>query len=252
MKRCLLVDDLPEALALVATAISSAFPDIAQTHCRHYSDAIRLIQSQSFDLALIDLELDQGHGTDLIRILAEKQPGCIPVVSTIFDDDRNLFGALQAGAQGYVLKDQPLEVLAMQLKRIEEGDRPLSPPLARRLIAYFRGLMPHDAGNDRPGASTIDVRITNTMQPDTQKPEPGTAITIANDTIAEATLSAREAEVLQLLANGLRTIDVAVALNISRHTAADHVKAIYRKLNISSRAEAALHARRLGLVRYPD
>lgn len=210
MHKCLLVDDLPEGLALMSTLLAEAFPDLEQVSASSVHEAMKQIGQHRFGLALIDLELGDGHGADLIAWLADQQSECIPIVGTIFDDDEHLIRALKAGAQGYVLKDQSPELISLQLRGIRNGQPPLSPAIARRLIQHFQ--------QARPVACT------------------------------ESSLSEREREVLGLLAKGLRLVDIAQALGISRHTVGDHVKSIYRKLNIGSRAEAALEARRLGLI----
>lgn len=207
----LLVDDLPEALALMANVTQTAFPEARCTTAGNVADAIRLLESQRFRIALIDLGLPDGSGLEIIRQLQKQQPDCAAVVATIYDDDDHLFKALQVGAQGYLLKDQAPNWLAQQLRGIFDGQPPLSPAIARRLLSHFQ----------RPLAS-IDKN--------------------------EAELTNRERGVLGLLAQGIRIADIAVELGISRHTAGDHVKNIYRKLNISSRAEAALRAKGLGLI----
>lgn len=213
MKRVLLIDDLPDALAIVQSAVQAAFAGTQCTQARGAREALLLVDAQPFDLALVDLALGDGHGRDVIARLAQRQPGCAIVVSTIHDDDENLFQALQAGAQGYLLKDHPIPWLATQLQGIAQGQPPLSPAIARRLLRHFQAApaMP------LPPAERED-------------------------------LSAREREVLGLLAQGVRIADIGQALGISRHTVGDHVKNIYRKLNISSRAEAALQARGMGLA----
>ena len=134
------------------------------------------------------------------------------MVVTIHDDDDHLFPALQAGAYGYLLKEQPREQLMEHLQRISQGEPPLSPSIARRVIAYF-------AAQAKP-----------------QK-----------DMIPHVQLTDRENEVLLRVAKGFTLPEIGVQLNLSRHTIADYVKQIYRKLNVSSRAEAALEAQRLGL-----
>jgi len=210
MEHCLLVDDLPDALALMSDLIRRAFPDIALQTADSVQEAKRCIRRRTFQLALIDLELGDGDGAELIAWLAERQPDCVPIVGTIFDDDDHLMAALQAGAQGYILKDEPPELVAQQLQGIRNEQPPLSSAIARRMIRHFRKTHALPA--------------------------------------VECRLSPRESETLGLLAKGLRLADIAQALGISHHTVGDHVKAIYRKLNISSRAEAALEAQRLGLV----
>lgn len=210
MQKCLLVDDLPEGLSLMSALLTEVFPDLEQVTASSVREAMEKIGQHHFSVALIDLELGDGDGADLIAWLAERQRECIPIVGTIFDDDEHLMRALKAGAQGYVLKDQPPELISLQLRGIRDGLLPLSPAIARRLIQHFQKSAP---------------------VPDT-----------------ESGLSEREKEVLGLLAKGLRLVDIAKALGISHHTVGDHVKSIYRKLNIGSRAEAALAARRLGLI----
>jgi DNA-binding NarL/FixJ family response regulator len=155
-----------------------------------------------------------------VRALRRLQPQCLPVVVTIYDDDEHLFPALQAGAFGYLLKEQPREALAAQLLRITGGEPPLAPSIARRVLSYF--------GQNRAVPA----------------PEPPPA-----DGAPEARLTAQELVVLQRVAKGFTLPEIAQQLGLSRHTIADHVKNIYRKLDVSSRAEATLEAARRGLVR---
>lgn len=209
MTKVLLVDDLPEALALLEAVARAAFADAHCVKAGSVMQALQLLQTQTFQIALIDLGLPDGNGLEVIIQLQQLQPACAPVVATIYDDDAHLFEALQAGAQGYLLKDQPADWLAQQLRGIFEGHPPLSPAIARRLLRHF------------------------------QPPAP---------TSAHAELTSRERSVLGLLAQGVRIAELAAQLGISRHTAGDHVKHIYSKLNISSRAEAALRAKGMGLI----
>lgn len=215
MKHILLVDDLPDALAIVQTAVEAAFSHTCCVWAHSVGQALALVKTQTFDLALVDLSLGDGYGCEVIASLSHNQPQCAIVVSTIHDDDDNLFRALQAGAQGYLLKDHPTEWLATQLKGIAQGQPPLSPTIARRLLRHFQP-MPCRA---------------------TQPPIP-----------KQENLSMREGEVLGLLAQGIHIADISAILGISRHTVGDHVKNIYRKLNINSRAQAALQARDMGLI----
>ncbi len=211
MNHVLLVDDLADALAMMQKAVASAFGPVTCTLAGSVAQALQNIEATRFDLALVDLALGDGSGLTVIAELARHQPECSVVVASIHDDDEHIFQALQAGAQGYLLKDHPTAWLAEQLQGIADGRPPLSPAIARRLLRYF------------------------------QPPSPAKAP-------AACDLSVRERDVLGLLAQGVRIADIASTLSISRHTVGDHVKNIYRKLKISSRAEAALQARRLGLI----
>jgi DNA-binding NarL/FixJ family response regulator len=233
MRKVLIVDDLPEALAMVRAAVLEAFAEARCAEADSMAAASALLAERCFDLALIDLGLPDGDGVDLIARVARAQPDCLIVVATIYDDDEHLFRALQAGAQGYLLKDQPRGWLVRQLLGLAQGQPPLSPAIARRLLRHFRA----EAADRTPPAV-----VTGRGAPMPAMPGP------ASFGSPEAELTAREREVLSLLAQGARSADIALALGISRHTVGDHVKHIYRKLEIGSRAEAALRARRLGLA----
>lgn len=204
----LIVEDVPEASAMLRGVVASAFPG---AQIREVADVATALQGLPFakpELALIDLSLPDGSGLQVIEAINRRYPACVIVVATIFDDDGHLFPALQAGAQGYLLKAEPVEKLVAQLQGIGAGQPPLSAAIARRLLGFFQG----------------------------------------RDTPPEENLTPREQEVLRLLARGIRINAIAEQLGISRHTASDHVKNIYRKLNISSRAEAAIRAARLGML----
>lgn len=214
--RILLLEDLPEIRAWMKALVLQAFPGAQIHEAARVHDARALIGTQKFDLALIDLGLPDGTGVEVVARLREHQPDAQSVVVTIHDDDEHLFPALQAGAFGYILKEQPREQIAEHLQRISQGEPPLSPSIARRVIQYFA-----THKDDYPSSN----------------PVPG------------VTLTERESEVLLRVAKGFTLPEIGVQLNLSRHTIADYVKQIYRKLNVSSRAEAALEAQRLGLFR---
>jgi DNA-binding NarL/FixJ family response regulator len=290
-RQVLIVDDLSEALDMLEQAVREAFgggseddrrlPDVAGGGAQAGGDApidivradgvatARLqIAQRPFSLALVDLHLGDGHGNEVIAELAQRQPQCMVVVATIFDDDDHLFRALQAGAQGYVLKDRAPAWLATQLRGIDGGQPPLSPAIARRLIRHFQAPpVVADAGARADGGSAASAMA---LPPSSPSPSPAAAQTASQPRAAGAgaganshstppqalsrtspapadPLTPREREVLGLLAKGVHIADIARVLGISRHTVGDHVKNLYRKLNIASRAEAALEARERGL-----
>ena len=215
MKTILLLEDLPEIRGWLKTLVMQVFPDGQISEAARVHDALALVSAIKFDLALCDLGLPDGSGVAVVEKLRDTQSECQSVVVTIHDDDEHLFPALQAGAFGYILKEQPRELISEQLQRISQGEPPLSPSIARRVIAYF-------AAQTKP-----------------QQP----------DLLPHVSLTERESEVLLRVAKGFTLPEIGVQLGLSRHTIADYVKQIYRKLNVSSRAEAALEAQRLGLFR---
>jgi DNA-binding NarL/FixJ family response regulator len=214
MNKILLLEDLPEIRAWLKALALQVFPQAHVMEAARVHDALALVAAERFEVAMIDLGLPDGSGVDVVTALRESQPEAQSVVVTIHDDDEHLFPALQAGAFGYLLKEQPRELFVEQLQRISQGEPPLSPSIARRVIAYFAAqAKPQQRQNSLPHVSLTD----------------------------------RENEVLLWVAKGFTLPEIGVQLNLSRHTIADYVKQIYRKLNVSSRAEAALEAQRLGL-----
>ena len=211
----LLLEDLPEIRAWLSSLVMQVFPDAQIAEAARVHDALGLVSAIKLDLALVDLGLPDGSGVDVVRALREHQPETQSVVVTIHDDDEHLFPALQAGAFGYILKEQPRELITEQLQRISQGEPPLSPSIARRVMAYFAAK---------------------------SKPQPASA-----HQMPHVSLTDRETEVLLRVAKGYTLPEIGQQLTLSRHTIADYVKQIYRKLNVSSRAEAALEAQRMGL-----
>jgi DNA-binding NarL/FixJ family response regulator len=217
MNSALIVEDLPEIRNWLGQVARAAFPTLQVVTAARRDQALACVQQTSFDLALIDLGLPDGSGIDVVSALRRHQPQALPVVVTIYDDDDHLFPALQAGAFGYLLKEQPQEALVAQLLRMTQGEPPLSPPIARRVLAHF--------------ASASHRRDTLVRQLE-----------------HEVSLTERETDVLQRVAKGYTLPEIAAQFGLSKHTIADHIKQVYRKLNVSSRAEAALEAARRGLV----
>lgn len=211
MRRVLIVEDIPETQVWLLEIARGAFPDCEADQASTLREALELCASRTYDLALVDLRLPDGSGLGVVRKLRTDNAATLCVVTTVMGDDANIVTALSAGAKGYLLKDQPRELIVRQLAQVADGIPALSPPVARRIMDHFR--------------------LTGPSEGDDGK------------------LTPRESEVLGLIARGLRIADAACALGVADGTVASHIKAIYRKLDISSRAEAALHASRLGLLK---
>jgi len=208
--RVLVLDDHAGARDWLTAAVREAFPHAACVQAATVREARERIGAQPFDLALLDLKLPDGSGLDLLGPLQAQLPSAFCVVATIYDDDEHLFTALQRGAQGYVLKEQSRDALATMLRAMVEGQPPLSPAIARRLLRQFAAPAPV-------------AKVNNPLTP-------------------------RESEALALIGKGFSVAQAAAALAVSHHTAHDYVRSIYRKLAIASRAEAAIAARELGLA----
>ena len=207
MRRVLIVEDIAETRGWLSGIVHRAYPEAEIEHAATLRKA-RALVPRVYDLALIDLGLPDGSGLDIVRMIRASQLPTLCVLTTVVGDDASVVAALSAGADGYLLKEYPAEVLARQLDQIGHGIPALSPAIARRIMDHFR----------YTGPATPDHQLTD-----------------------------REAEVLALIGRGLRNSEVARQLNIAETTVAGYIKAVYRKLGISSRAEAAWHAVRMGL-----
>lgn len=215
-RRLLVVEDNPETRQWICHTLETTFADIEFVSTGTFAEAQTVLfgpGAKPFDVALLDIALPDGSGIDLIRRINAELPGTTPVVITIYDDDSTLFEALAAGAMGYILKGVKTANLIEQLRRIDSDEPPISPQIARRMLSFFK------MAPSQKQTMTEEAHLTN-----------------------------REIEVLGLLGKGLTAAEIAGVLGFSQNTCATHIKAIYRKLNVSSRAEAAIEADRRGLV----
>jgi DNA-binding NarL/FixJ family response regulator len=164
------------------------------------------------DLVLTDFELPGANGIEVTRRLRAALPALRVVILTAFADPDLVFAAMRAGAAGYLLKHTPAVELLAAVRRIAAGEHVLSPGLATRFLREFRTRQP----------ASRDARL--------------------------AQLSAREEEVLKLLATGETNRQIARRLYVSEETVKSHVTSIFRKLEVSDRTRAAVLAVRAGLV----
>ncbi|GAA4216510.1 DNA-binding NarL/FixJ family response regulator [Sagittula marina] len=208
MKRILILEDIAEARNWLERIVLEIYPQAEVVTASRVAVA-KTLALQPIDLALIDLGLPDGSGLEVLRILRRSNPAAIKVVTTVMGDDASIVSALAAGADGYLLKESKTSMLVQQLQQLGHGIPAISPAIARRIMQHFRLTGP---------VTTIEDRLT-----------------------------ARETEVLSLIASGLRNAEVAHVMSIAESTVAGYIKVVYRKLGISSRAEAAWHATQLGL-----
>ena len=161
---------------------------------------------------LVDLQLPDGSGIDLIRAARRIAPEAEAMVISVFGDEAHVVAAIEAGATGYLLKDASGEEIGMAITRLLAGESPISSAIARHLLRRFRAV---------PSA-----------------PAPSAA----------SPLAPREGEVLALIAKGLSYQRIAETLTMSPNTVTSHIKQIYRKLAVNSRGEAVFEAQQLGLL----
>jgi DNA-binding NarL/FixJ family response regulator len=235
--KVLIVEDNPVARSFLARVVRESFSDAlditeagdldsARRHIRA-AGSPRTHRDAAYKLFMIDLELPDGNGMELLGELT-RYPAT-KIVTTLYSDDDHLFPALQRGADGYLLKEDRFEVLVEELQKIVRGQPPLSPAIARRLLTHFRDAGSHESAY----AATAALQVNRT---------PAAAPPPAQQ------LSPRESEVLTYLSKGFTIKEIANLTGIKWYTVNDHVRAIYKKLDVSSRAEAAVLATKQGLV----
>jgi DNA-binding NarL/FixJ family response regulator len=162
-------------------------------------------------VALVDIGLPGMSGIDGVRLMRERHPAIVPVMLTIYEDDERIFDALCAGACGYLLKKTPPALLLESIRDVVAGGAPMSPEVARRVIALFRELRPPDR--------------------------------------ADYHLTPHETRLLGLLVEGHNYKTAAEELHVSVHTISFHLRSIYSKLHVHSKTEAVSKALRQGLIR---
>ncbi len=168
--------------------------------------------TQGCEVLLLDLQLADGSGLDIIRRARAGGYGDLKIiVISVFGDVRNVVQAIEAGADGYLLKGGDIADTERAIRDVIAGRAPISPAVAGHILARVRG----------GGAGAMPA------------PNP---------------LTEKETEVLTDLARGFSYKEVAIRQRISHHTVADHVKAIYRKLSVNSRSEAVFEAMQSGLI----
>jgi DNA-binding NarL/FixJ family response regulator len=242
--KVLILEDNPVARAFLCRVVRESFSDVIDITEAGDLEAARkqialaggttgLHGVDPFKLILVDLELPDGNGLDLLTDLSHYP--ATKIVTTLYSDDDHLFPALQRGADGYLLKEDRFEVLVEELQKIVRGQPPLSPAIARRLLTHFRTGSESELAASGAGLSSSGFN--------TSKPVP-----LVDKPADHERLTPRESEVLTFLSKGFTIKEIANLMGIKWFTVNDHIKSIYKKLNVSSRAEAAVLASKQGLV----
>jgi DNA-binding NarL/FixJ family response regulator len=184
------------------------------------------LYGNSADLLLVDLGLPDGSGLDLMREVRQRWASCDMLVVSMFGDEENVLAAVEAGAVGYVHKDDDAADIADTMIAVKKGASPISPMIARHLL---RRMQPQMAG-----------------QALAQSPQAKGEEAVLDD--AAVVLSRREQEVLEFIARGFSYAEIARQQGITVHTVQTYIKKLYGKLAVHSRSEAVFEANRLGLL----
>ena len=177
-------------------------------------EAIRYLKRcPPLDVLLVDLGLPDGDGAELIQVMRESIPQARALVLSVFQDQRSVFNALSAGAQGYLLKDYTDAELLRAIGDVVKGDAPLSPQIARHLLRLF------DESAPQRCSAPVHERLTP-----------------------------REAEILTLVAQGHSCSEVAALVGLSQHTVNTHLRNCHTKLDARNRQQAINRARGSGQI----
>ncbi|MER7929912.1 response regulator transcription factor [Streptomyces sp. NPDC096057] len=181
-------------------------------------EAVRLVAELAPDVVLMDLRMPRCDGAEATRRIRAEYPGTQVVVLTTFADDASLFPALRAGARGYLTKDAGGDEIVRAVENVLSGDAGLSPSIQRRLLERL--------SEPEPLPSSVPAA-----------PPDG--------------LTAREVEVLVLIAEGLSNQEIARELHVSTATVKTHINNLFAKTGLKDRAQAVRYAYGKGLVRPP-
>jgi DNA-binding NarL/FixJ family response regulator len=209
--RVLIVDDHPIVRQGVRSLLS-AYPDIEVVgEADSPSSILSQIRTTHPDVILLDVRLGEYNGIEIAHQLRRTFPDCRVIILTTYDDDDYLFGALEAGAQAYLLKDVSLDELPASIRAVHAGQRLLSPLLMDRVLAEFQQLA-------------------------TEKKE------------QETGLLDEERQLLIFMADGLTNKEIADKLHFSEATVKKKVQEVLEKLGVANRTQAVAIAIRRGLI----
>ncbi len=250
--RVLIVEDEPEFLRRFSESVM-ADPRLQLVGAVSTGRAaLALLDAEPPDVILVDLGLPDINGTEVIRHATQRHPACDCIVVTLFADDAHVMASLEAGATGYLLKDASNERIVAAIQEVLEGGAPISPSIARRVLARFRQGAAAPAGVAAPalgeGASAPGAAGTAGIAGASPAAAASGTPPAAKPAAAPSPLSERETQILQLVAKGFSFDTVGEVLSISPHTVVTHVKKIYRKLAVHSRGEAVYEASQMGLL----
>lgn len=178
------------------------------------SEAIKIAQEILPDIILMDIHMPIMDGLEATRRISSELPSTRIVILTISEDEDNLFKAIQFGAHGYVLKDTPSKRLHDELRRLLQGETPLSGLMATKILEEFN----HSTGQHHPSCKHCEP------------------------------LTEREQQVLELIVQGLSNHEIGEQIFLSENTVKKHLRNILEKLHLNNRVEAAVYAVRQGLV----
>ena len=185
---------------------------------KNLKEAFLHIEQQHISLALVDLGLPDGNGIELIEKLRAQDSSALILVISAWSTQESLFSAIKAGATGYVLKERDDAEVLLSIRSILRGGAPIDPFIAQEILKQISASVITAAKDGK----SLDSEV--------------------------ALLTNREAEILDLVAQGMSNKEIAEQLFVSKYTVESHIKHIYRKLSVTKRTKAVSTARSLGIL----
>ncbi len=211
--RVLIADDHPIVRQGIVTVVSRERDIEVVGEASNGREAVEMTASLEPDIVLMDLEMPEMKGHEAITRIGAESPGSSVIILTTFDTDQHIFDGLEAGARGYLLKDSPPTDVISAIRTVYRGDSMIEPRVAGRLLH----------------------QVTRAARARGEEP-------------FQDSLSARETEVVRLMASGATNKEIAAQLNIGESTVKTHVIHLFNKLGVKDRTGAVMAAARRGIV----
>jgi len=209
-KNILLLEDQLTTQEWIASILQEVFPHHTIFKSSSAEQARQLIDCNVFSIAIIKTRLVDDAGISLLKAIKTINPASVCVVSSETSQDQQIFSALQSGADGYIINDGSRINFQNSLQHIHNSEPALSASVVLSMMHYIQQLRP-----------AVEIKK----------------------------LTPRQSQILALIAQGQANKQIAIELDLSIYTIMDHIKRLYEKLNISSRAQAAIKAHQLGLIK---
>jgi len=234
--RLLLADDHP-LIRQGIHAMLAGEPDLEIiAEAQNGQEALEMCRTLRPDLILMDLRMPEMDGLEATRMIKAECPQTSILILTVHDDPECVWEAIRAGAAGYALKITTPQELREAIRRVLRGELPFDQELAVRLLRRL--------ANETYKKDEESTELAPRSSPEKHPESPLTELTES----LRAPLTAREVEIVHLVAKGLTNRQIAQKLSVSRNTARNHVQNIITKLGVSDRTQAAVRAIELGLL----
>ncbi len=207
------VEDNENYIRILESEFSKSIEFKLNSIYRSSKEAVLKLPQDNPDLVILDIGMPDLDGIACLKTLKPLLPNAKFLMYTVFEDEENLIRAIRLGAKGYIMKDTSPELFMASLKVIMLGGSMITPKIAAKIIEEFVPDFPEENSSSK--------------------------------------LSPREKEILDYVSLGFKYSDIADELDISPHTVARHIEKIYSKLEVHSRSEAIMKARRMGILKFP-